>query len=141
MWISSNEVDETGANYTCFSAILPNHPTFSLSHRVQKTVLYICVSFAVSHTGLSLPFAMKWWDWMPRSLFFWMFRFFVCLFVLEEDNTFSFISIKSQHFLFQLLQSASTIFYYRSTFKRFSVTLQQAFVSPKQRNIPKFFLK
>ena len=27
----------------------------SLSHRVQKTVIYICVSFAVSHTGLSLP--------------------------------------------------------------------------------------
>ena len=26
----------------------------SLSHRVQKTVLYICVSFAVLHTGLSL---------------------------------------------------------------------------------------
>ena len=24
-------------------------------HRVQKTVLYICVSFAVSHAGLSLP--------------------------------------------------------------------------------------
>ena len=39
----------------CFNAILPNHPTLSLSHRVQKTVLYICVSFAVSHTGLSLP--------------------------------------------------------------------------------------
>ena len=36
--------------YTCFSAI-----PHSLSHRVQKTVLYICVSFAVSHTGLSLP--------------------------------------------------------------------------------------
>ena len=41
--------------YICFSAILPNHPTLALSHRVQKTVLYICVSFAVSHTGLSLP--------------------------------------------------------------------------------------
>ena len=41
--------------YTCFIAILPNHPTLSLSHRVQKTVLYICVSFAVSHTRLSLP--------------------------------------------------------------------------------------
>ena len=27
--------------YTCFNAILPNHPTLSLSHRVQKTVLYI----------------------------------------------------------------------------------------------------
>ena len=34
--------------YTCFNAILPNHPTLSLSHRVQKTVLYICVSFSVS---------------------------------------------------------------------------------------------
>ena len=41
--------------YTCFNAILPNHPTLSLSHRVQKTVLYIYVSFAVSHTGLLLP--------------------------------------------------------------------------------------
>ena len=40
--------------YTCFNAILANHPTLSLSHRVQKTVLYISVSFAVSHTGLSL---------------------------------------------------------------------------------------
>ena len=41
--------------YTCFNAILSNHPTLAFSHRVQKTVLYICVSFAVSHTGLSLP--------------------------------------------------------------------------------------
>ena len=40
--------------YTCFHAIPPNHPTLSLSHRVQKTVLYICVSSAVSNTGLSL---------------------------------------------------------------------------------------
>ena len=38
-----------------FNAILPNHPTLTLSHRVQKTVLYICVSFVVSHTGLLLP--------------------------------------------------------------------------------------
>ena len=37
--------------YTHFNAILPNHPTLALSHRVQKTVLYICVS----HTGLLLP--------------------------------------------------------------------------------------
>ena len=41
---------------TCFNAILPNHPTLSLSHRVQKTVLYICVSFAVLHTGLLSSF-------------------------------------------------------------------------------------
>jgi len=41
--------------YTCFSAILPNHPTLSLSHRVQKTVLYISVSFAVLYIGFLLP--------------------------------------------------------------------------------------
>ena len=41
--------------YTGFNAILPNLPTLSLSHRVQKTVLYISVSFAVSYTGLLLP--------------------------------------------------------------------------------------
>ena len=41
--------------YTYFNVILPNHPTFSLSHRVQNTVLYISVSFAVSYTGLLLP--------------------------------------------------------------------------------------
>ena len=33
--------------YTCFNAILPNHPTLSLSHRVQKAVLYISVSYYV----------------------------------------------------------------------------------------------
>ena len=33
------------------SQIIPPSP----SPRVQKTVLYICVSFAVSHIGLSLP--------------------------------------------------------------------------------------
>jgi len=41
--------------YTCFNAILPNHLTLSLSYRVQKTVLYTSVSFAVSYTGLLLP--------------------------------------------------------------------------------------
>ena len=41
--------------YTCFNAIFPNHPTLSLSHRVQKTFLYISVSFVVSYTGLLLP--------------------------------------------------------------------------------------
>ena len=41
--------------FTCFNAILPNHPTLSLSHRVQKTVLYMSVSFAVLYTGLLLP--------------------------------------------------------------------------------------
>ena len=38
-----------------FSQIIPLSP----SPRVQKTVPYICVSFAVSHTGLSLPDFLK----------------------------------------------------------------------------------
>ena len=38
-----------------FQCHSPKSSPHSLSHRVQKTVLYICVSFAVSHTGLSLP--------------------------------------------------------------------------------------
>ena len=40
--------------YTCFNGILPNYPP-SLSHRIRKIVLYICVSFPVLHTGLLLP--------------------------------------------------------------------------------------
>src|SRR5574340_457495 len=38
-----------------FQCHSPKSSPVSLSHSVQKTVLYICVSFAVSHTGLSLP--------------------------------------------------------------------------------------
>ena len=42
--------------YTCFNAILPNHrPLPPPPHRVQKTILCLCVSFAVSLLGLSLP--------------------------------------------------------------------------------------
>ena len=29
--------------YTCFNAILPNHPTLSLFHRVQKTSIHQCL--------------------------------------------------------------------------------------------------
>ena len=45
--------------YTCFNTILPNYPTLSLSHRVQKTVLYISVSFAVSGVSQSQT-QLKW---------------------------------------------------------------------------------
>ena len=41
--------------YACFSAILSNHPTLAFSHRVQKTVQCICVSFALSNIGSLLP--------------------------------------------------------------------------------------
>ena len=29
--------------YTCFNVVLSDHPTFAFSHRVQKSVLYICL--------------------------------------------------------------------------------------------------
>ena len=38
-----------------FGAVLSKHPTLAFSHRVQKSVLYICVSFSVLHIGLLLP--------------------------------------------------------------------------------------
>ena len=36
-------------------AILSEHPTLTFSHRVPKSVLYICVSLSVLHIGLLLP--------------------------------------------------------------------------------------
>ena len=38
--------------YTCFNPIFPNHPTLPLSHRVQKTVLYICGLFTSGGQGI-----------------------------------------------------------------------------------------
>ena len=35
-------------------AVLSKYPTLAFSHRVQKSVLYVCVSFSVLHIGLSL---------------------------------------------------------------------------------------
>ena len=40
--------------YTYFNAILPNHPTLSLSHRVQKTVLFL--NFPLFHFQLLMIF-------------------------------------------------------------------------------------
>ena len=45
--------------YTYFNAIVPNHPTLSLSHRVQKTIFFnefldICVSTASNHFSLNM---------------------------------------------------------------------------------------
>ena len=37
--------------------VLMLYPTLAFSHRVQKSVLYICVSFSVLHIGLLLPFS------------------------------------------------------------------------------------
>ena len=61
--------------YTCFNAILPNHPILALSHIVQKNVLYICVSFAVTHTGLSLPSFQI--PYICVSILYWCFSFWL----------------------------------------------------------------
>ena len=54
-----------------FSQIIPPF----LSHRVQKTVLYICVSFAISHTGLLLPsFKIP---YICVSILYWCFSFWL----------------------------------------------------------------
>ena len=52
---ASNLYWRSVSHMICFNAILSNHPTLTFSHRVRKTVLYISVSFAVSHIGSSLP--------------------------------------------------------------------------------------
>ena len=59
----------------CFNAILLNHPTLAFSHRVQKTVLYICVSFAVLLTGLSLP--SFYIPYICVSILYWCFSFWL----------------------------------------------------------------
>ena len=38
----TDDLFHTG-KYTCFNAVLSDHPTLAFSHRVQKSVLYICV--------------------------------------------------------------------------------------------------
>ena len=54
---------------------IKNYPTLSLSHTVQKTVLYICVSFAISHTELSLP--SFWIPYICLSILYWCFSFWL----------------------------------------------------------------
>ena len=42
-------------HYDNIHAVLSKYLPLAFSHRVQKSVLYICVSFSVLHIGLSLP--------------------------------------------------------------------------------------
>jgi len=63
--------------YTCFNAILPNHPTLSLSHRVQKTVLCIYMEFRKMVT-LTLYTRQQEKHWYIEQSFF--FLTCVCIF-------------------------------------------------------------
>ena len=54
-----------------FFQIIPPAPAFS--HRVQQSVLYICVSFAVSHIGSSLP--SLYIPYICVNILYWCFFF------------------------------------------------------------------
>ena len=43
-------------SYACYNAILSNHPTPAFSHRVQKSVLYICVSCCLAYRAVVTVF-------------------------------------------------------------------------------------
>ena len=69
---------------TRFTAILSNHPTLALSHRVQKTVLHICVSFAVSYIGSSLP--SFWIPYICISILYWCFSSWLTSFCIIDSK-------------------------------------------------------
>ena len=58
--------------FQCYS-LRSSHLTFS--HRVQKSVLYICVSFSVLHIGLSLP--SFWIPYICISILYWCLSFWL----------------------------------------------------------------
>ena len=42
--------------YTCFNAILPNHPTLSLSHRVQNCSIHLCFLCCLAYRVIVIIF-------------------------------------------------------------------------------------
>ena len=95
--------------YTCFNAVLPNHPTLSLSHRVQKTVLYICVSFAVSHIGLLLPSFLI--PYICVSILYWCFSFWLTSLCIIGSSFIHLIRTDS-NVLFLMAEEYSTVYMY-----------------------------
>ena len=84
--------------YTCFNSIFSNHPTLAFSHRVQKSVLYICVSFAVLHIGSSLPsFKIP---YMCINILNWCFSFWLTSLCIIGSSFIHLIRIESIVFFF-----------------------------------------
>ena len=102
--------------YTCFNAILTNHPILSLSHRVQKTVLCICISFIYASVSGSLIPSLAICTlrlFLPSLGCFLCLGFFLILlfgsnFLVVIFNSFYFISEIS--LFFQLFQDAFKMF-------------------------------
>ena len=71
----------------------------ALSHRVQKTAVYLCVSFAVLHTGLSLPsFEIP---YICNSIIYWCFSFWLISLCIIGSSLVS--SVKLSHFMVGLV--------------------------------------
>ena len=82
-----------------FQCHSPNHPTLSLSHRVQKTVLYISLSFAVSNTGLLLP--SFWIPYICISILYWCFSFWLTSLCMIGSSFIHLIRTDSNVFFFK----------------------------------------
>ena len=94
--------------YTCFNALLSEHPTLTISHRVQKSVLYICVSFSVLHIGLSLPS---------------FFKFHICVSILYGSLSFWLTSlcIIGSSFIHPIRPDSNEFFFFKNSFAGFSI--------------------
>ena len=74
----------------------PKSSTLVLSHRLQKTVLYICVSFAVLHIRLSLPFFKI--SFICISILYWCFSFWLTSLCIKGSSFIHLIRIDSNMF-------------------------------------------
>ena len=84
--------------YTCFNGILSNHPILAFSHIVQKSVLYICVSFAVLHIGLSSPsFKIS---YICINKLYWCFSFWLTSLCIIGSRFIHFLRTDSNAFFF-----------------------------------------
>ena len=97
--------------YTCCNAVLSNHPTFAFSHRVQKSVLYICVSFAVSHIRSSLP--SFYIPYICVNILCWCFSFWLTSLCIMGSSFIHFTRTDSNEF-FLMAEWYSMVYMYHS---------------------------
>ena len=60
--------------YTCFNAILPNHPTLSLSHRVQNCSIHLCLFCCLAYRVIVTIFLIP---YICVSILYWCFSFWL----------------------------------------------------------------
>ena len=90
---------------THLSAILSNYPTLAFSHRVQKSVRYICVSFAALYYHLYRLICV--------CIQYLCFSFWLTSFCLIGSSFIHFIRTDSNAFLF-IAEKYSTVYMYHN---------------------------